>query len=134
MSTDPVRADRRRDGRARRYALVAAGSVCADCGESDPTVLDFDHDEGRAIDGEAGTVRCANCHRRVTARRMGAGVPLRPAPNNVLEREVAALRSLAVSWEANAAGLRRRADNLERAISALDSTDMPWRLVCGAER
>lgn len=58
---------------------------CVDCGETDPTVLDFDHIRDKkfligseltnkswaAIVAEIAKceVRCANCHRRATARR-----------------------------------------------------------------
>lgn len=61
---------------------------CVDCGESDPLVLDFDHVRGiklfnvsmathhgslkKAIEEIAKCdVRCANCHRRKTARDFG---------------------------------------------------------------
>jgi DNA-directed RNA polymerase subunit M/transcription elongation factor TFIIS len=62
---------------------------CVDCGESDPIVLDFDHIETNKIksisnligDGHSlhniiieiakCEVRCANCHRRITAARGG---------------------------------------------------------------
>jgi hypothetical protein len=61
---------------------------CVDCGEKDLQVLDFDHVRGvktkhvsrliyRAVSFQAlyaeidkCEVRCANCHRRVTARRL----------------------------------------------------------------
>ncbi len=63
---------------------------CVDCGEEDPVVLDFDHIEGKGKICEVGRmlssgyslkaimeeiakceVRCANCHRRKTARSRG---------------------------------------------------------------
>lgn len=62
---------------------------CVDCGESDPIVLDFDHVRGKKAKAisqmvnhgtsrtnilreiEKCEVRCANCHRRKTAKQLG---------------------------------------------------------------
>ena len=66
-----------------------AAHPCVDCGESDPVVLEFDHVRGRKVnslsnmairqfsiaklDAEIAKceVRCANCHKRKTAREQG---------------------------------------------------------------
>jgi hypothetical protein len=84
-----VRATRQRHIRRNQeyvLALKQAGS-CTDCGESDPVVLDFDHVTGvkegaisKMVRNAASLtslaaeiakceLRCANCHRRVTAAR-----------------------------------------------------------------
>lgn len=66
-----------------------ADHPCVDCGEDDPLVLDFDHRDMKAKsygisrmirefrlaklikEIEKCDVRCANCHRRKSAREMG---------------------------------------------------------------
>jgi len=68
-----------------RYLLQ---NPCVDCGETDPVVLEFDHQADKVISISQAIqynytlekiqneiakclVRCANCHRRKTARQMG---------------------------------------------------------------
>jgi hypothetical protein len=65
---------------------------CVDCGEKDPDCLDFDHVRGKKrcnislmvghfawpkIEAEIAKceVRCANCHRKITAKRRHAFLP-----------------------------------------------------------
>lgn len=81
-------ARRKRENQRRLLELLSHES-CSDCGEQDPVVLDFDHVRGRKIkavskmvvDGNSWDtilkeiakceVRCANCHRRKTAKQFG---------------------------------------------------------------
>lgn len=69
--------------------LVLSVCSCVDCGEADPVVLDFDHVRGSKVkpvaymirrgfalatlvaELEKCEVRCANCHRRKTAKQLG---------------------------------------------------------------
>lgn len=78
----------RRQNRARVLEYLA-GKSCVDCGETNPTVLDFDHRDRTqkrdVISRIVGSgqwssvaeeiakcdVRCANCHRRRTAEQFG---------------------------------------------------------------
>ncbi|HSH21677.1 MAG TPA: hypothetical protein VK992_03550 [Candidatus Caenarcaniphilales bacterium] len=81
---------RKRAAVAERAAYLIAffeAHPCADCGENDPLVLEFDHLECKSFSISKGLrdrswsavleemqkcdVVCANCHRRRTARRGG---------------------------------------------------------------
>ena len=80
-------ASRREDLHRRLFAYLAA-HPCVDCGEADPLALELDHRDGaeklhnlsrmwyngyswKKIEAEIAKcdVRCANCHRRRTARQ-----------------------------------------------------------------
>lgn len=71
-----------------KAAAYLATHPCIDCGETDVLVLDFDHTRDKRMDIavminrpcswatiekeiEKCVVRCANCHRRKTAREQG---------------------------------------------------------------
>lgn len=74
------------DTNARKYIAYLFVHPCIDCGEKDPVVLDADHVRGEKIHNlshmvnegyswdkietelEKCEIRCANCHRRKTAR------------------------------------------------------------------
>lgn len=74
------------ENRKRLFSYLSS-HTCVDCSESDPIVLEFDHVRGdkskdisalllqgyswKTIEKEIAKcdVRCANCHRRATARR-----------------------------------------------------------------
>ncbi len=94
--------DRRESERVRNYiAAFLAENPCADCGESDLIVLEFDHRDSSAKDFAIGNanslnmslnrvkieiekcdVRCANCHRRKTHQQRLAGAFDRPRTQN----------------------------------------------------
>ena len=84
-----ARVQRIRVQNRRRVAEYLRSHPCVDCGESDPIVLEFDHRDGVVkkakvslllnsngwatikAEIEKCDVRCANCHRRRTARQFG---------------------------------------------------------------
>jgi hypothetical protein len=84
------RRQRYREDTYRRIFEYLRNHPCVDCGESDPVVLEFDHvDRERkesaisemirdqrpweviSVEIEKCEVRCANCHRRRTAKQQG---------------------------------------------------------------
>jgi hypothetical protein len=78
----------RAETRTRYLIKYFSGHPCADCGETDPLVLEFDHlrDKRFEVTNQFASrnwqeildeiakceVVCANCHRRRTARRRGS--------------------------------------------------------------
>ncbi len=79
---------RRRASREKLFAYLQT-AACLDCGETQPACLDFDHVRGEKTmsvsalvrrgyawekierDIQKCDVRCANCHRKRTAREQG---------------------------------------------------------------
>ncbi len=82
---DKKSSDNRLRNRKHIYKYLSE-NPCVDCGETDPIVLEFDHIKGKNrcvsnmmyhsiksinIEIEKCQVRCANCHRRKTAKEFG---------------------------------------------------------------
>lgn len=91
-ATGIARVGRRRDAIASENAVRARGYLevhpCVDCGETDPSILEFDHLRDKkhdvtrmiasghlwsSVEREIAKceIRCVNCHRRRTARQRG---------------------------------------------------------------
>jgi hypothetical protein len=56
----------RKQQRLRR--LGTQNPLCVACGESDPAVLELHHIAGRKYD-DAGSIVCANCHRKLSDKQ-----------------------------------------------------------------
>jgi hypothetical protein len=69
---------------------------------------------------------CRNCHAVTTESQRRSGVDLRPQ-TNVLEREIARHRLLAVFYRDLADSEERAADALEREVESLDQECPEWR-------
>ena len=89
VSMIQARKRERKDELTRYVRAYLLEHSCVDCGETDPVVLEFDHVRGtkiahvsRMVKGAVSLarlqaeiakcdVRCANCHRRRTAKMLG---------------------------------------------------------------
>ncbi len=110
----------REENRVRLFEYLSV-HPCVDCGETEPTLLDFDHrDPATKRSGvaklagskpwhqvlaeiEKCDVRCANCHRRRTARQFAWGKltrRVRPWRSNVRRKRATSSRSTtsSISW------------------------------------
>lgn len=116
MSQDknPTRTARRE---ARRRRRLPPNSVCATCGEDDPTVLELHHVMGRAH-SKLEIVQCKNCHAKATEGQRREQVPLAPTkdfPNclaAMLDALAAFFRHLANAFNGMAERIRALAKDL----------------------
>lgn len=129
MAPDPMRSDRRREGRARR---LPPGGGCVVCGEARPELLHLHHPVTKDIDEAAVGLRCLTHHREADLAREDAGCHALAPPRTVPERVIAAARGLAAEHRLLADGLERWADDLERFFAGLDAAGVPWRDMPGA--
>ena len=129
---DPIGRDLSRTRAARR----AAGRGCVLCGERDAellgqqlaSILEDHHIAGKSNDPDLTVTLCLNCHRKMSARMPGYGVPLdRSAQLTRIEQAVGSLRGLAVFSEQLAPALMRWAHQLEQTAVDLDNHDASWR-------
>ena len=131
--SDPIGRDLSRSRAIRRVA----GRACVLCGERDAelltqqpaAILEEHHVAGNANDPDLTVSLCLNCHRKMSARMPGFGVPLnRGARLTRLERAVGSLRGLAVFSEQLAPALLRCSFALLRSAFMLHSPNsMPER-------
>jgi hypothetical protein len=99
----------RRERAAAHVLAIVRQGACADCGERDPVVLEFDHhgpkrgDVGQLVRDGVTTQRldaeiaqcvlvCACCHRRRTMQRAGSWRTRPPDPTHRRHRQLALVR------------------------------------------
>ena len=122
---DPMDALIRRERAVRK---LPPGAACAECGETDPVLLEVHHFAGVANDADATVVLCLNHHRLQTVDQRAAGVDLDSRRDRaLLERIVSWLRGLELSLAALAQACRRMADRLDALGVALDANFPAWR-------
>lgn len=130
--SDPIGRDLSRSRAVRRVA----GRACVLCGERDAelltqqpaAILEEHHVAGHVNDADLTVTLCLNCHRKMSARMPGYGVPLdRGAQLTRIEHAVGSLRGLAVFSEQLAPALMRWAHQLEQTAIDLDNHDASWR-------
>src|SRR5437016_6032999 len=115
---DPMSALLRQERAVRR---LPPGAACAECGETDPVLLELHHLAGRANDEELVVVLCLNHHRRQSVNQTAVGVDLAAGQErSVPDRVVALLRGMALMFNSLAQGCGQMADRLTAFIAGLD--------------
>ena len=110
----PLRAERRRQ---RRLAILGTENpCCAICGETSLECLEIHEIAGFKRDADTRVIVCRNCHRKLTSRLMGAGIPML-RENCPLQRTGNWMRALAVTLHAEADALERWAHLLDQSIA-----------------
>lgn len=131
VDRDPTRTAARE---ARRRKLLGPDASCALCGvrwlemlrNACAGLLEKHHVLGRAHDPELTIVLCHNCHTRATEAQRRGEVPMKPQ-SNVIDRAIAALKSLEAFLEAALDALARWIADLEGFLKFLDTKFPSWR-------
>ena len=138
MNATPIANDARKRARRRRQD----GAACAICGATDPeilvaanrTLLDSHHVAGEANDADARAWLCRNCHAIASEAQRDVGAVLRHGDErHFLERQEAALRSLASFHGLLEVSLGASAEDLSQVIATLDATVPNWRVLTAKE-
>ena len=114
---------RRRAVRGKRLTALGVTNVRCLCGETDPLCFDVEHIFRRGYDSTTWG-RCANCHRKKTAREWSEHPPVGLHPGNRIEKMAHALRGM-VEYESFIVGhLQDMADKLDKlAARGIDLED-----------
>jgi hypothetical protein len=122
---DPMDALIRRERAARR---LPSGAACAQCGETNPILLELHHIAGIANECDERVVLCLSHHRLQSADQRAVGIDLDSGHERaLLDRAAAWLLGLGLLFAALAKRCREMADRLTTLSGALDANFQAWR-------
>lgn len=129
---DPIGNDSRRRRQAARFGRNPA---CLLCDERDPdwlrlvnkTLLEEHHLAGQANDAKATVILCRNCHAKLTAGMLRAGMQLSHEIHSTPEKVAQLLRGLAMFFDMLANTCEVNATRLTGHVASLDAKLPEWR-------